>query len=136
MSAHLTPGATPLPALRRDEGSIGAGSRAPEHFQRLMRGPGFLQMTFPALKSSTLSDIIRTSHFEHVQSTLGFCVCTSVTAWPPPPLSSRAVSRVAGLPCLPIQPLRSPTWSMPGWLLLYSVRVSTCSGTSPWACRR
>ena len=25
-----------------------------------------------------------------------------------------------------------PTWESEGWKLLYRVRVSTCSGTSPW----
>lgn len=61
--------------------------------------------------------------------------CVHLSAWSLLPLVQGSILG-DGFPYLPIRLLRLHTWSMPGWLSLYSVRVSTCSGTSPWVCRR
>lgn len=66
-----------------------------------------------------------------------FHLFAPMNARPLPPLAGSVLGGL-GMHCtrLPTQTLWSHTWSMPGWVLLYNVRVSTCSGTSPWVCRR
>lgn len=130
-TSNLVP--LPCPPSGETEAGLALAARAPQHILQWTHSLSVLYMTFPALTLSVLSGITGTSCLLTCRRAclLLLRIFESPASPFPPVLCPRWVC-----PCLPLQTLRPHTWSMPGWLLLYSMRVSRCSGTSPWACRR